>query len=210
MAWNLETAKVYLEIDPGDASQDDIIQQVMDYTQKSLETLLARELILGRHTVQFQHTPGSGVLILPKPPITEVFTINGGQVPQDMLVHNDVGTIEHCSFACQRTLEVDFEGGFDPLPADLERAMWGAFLAAWAGTDQTTGAPEAGSGVITGSGDVKSLTVFDGFKVDYDVGTTSTSDNSGDDSTDWGWLAPWASTFAQYRFGPAGAGLGIA
>jgi len=214
MAWDLATAKKYLNLE-GDNSQDELIQARLDYTLASIETLLGRELLLARTTMRVQCHWQDTKVQLPRAPVATVHTINGASPPSDLLIESDTGIICHSSLAGTQPIDIDFEGGYDPLPLDLEGAMWGAFMAAWSAIDPATGGPpsDGSGGIIQGSGDVKSLTVFDAFKVDYDVGTTSAGgEDTGTISiADWGWLAPWGSVLSYYRWGPAGAdGLGIA
>lgn len=213
MAWNLATAKKYLGLE-GDDTKDEMIVERMAYTQQSIETVLGRGILRERQTVKFVCHRPSATVQLPRAPITEVFTINGGEAPADMQIHHDVGLICYPTFAGEQTLEVDYEGGYDPIPLDLENCMWQAFMTAWGQIDQTTGGPPAdgSSGIIEGSGEVKSMTVFDAFKVDYDVGSTATggTDTGTISTSDWGWLAPWGTVLGFYRWGPSGAEMGIA
>lgn len=210
MSWNLETAKKYLDLESDD-TKDEYITDVMTITLQAIETALARKLLLQRNTVRFFKTRSESLPLSPYP-ITEVFDINGEGVPSDLLIHHENGIIEHPTLACKKTLDVDFEGGYDPLPSDLERVMWDAFMLLWSNTNQTTGGPpETGSGIVSGSGDVKSLTVFDGFKMDFDVGVTNTSSDTSlaSQQADWGWLAPWASTLSMYRSDYGVGGIGV-
>ena len=212
MAWDLATAKIYLKIDPADTSKDAQIEGVMDYVLSSIETALQRGLFFLRQTVRFQYVDVNR-LYLPRYPIATVFAIRDGNdnEVEDFTVHSRTGWVQMLRIPAS-PIEVDFDGGFQILPPDLERAMWEAFMDVWSRTDQDTGGPpESGGTVVQGSGDVKSLTVFDSFKVDYDVGATALSSNTGlaQDQYDWGWLSPWAATLAFYR-SEDGTGLGIA
>lgn len=210
MAWNRDTAKQYLGIPEEDTSQDDAIDAAMNYTLAAVEVRLARGLFRERHIVRFLHTKCQ-VIQLPRPPIVEVFDIVGMGLPQDLLVHHEIGSIEHPMLANQRTVEIDYEGGFSELPLDLERTLWQAFLAYWASLDPTTGGPPADGG--EGDQDISRLTVFDAFSINYESsramsGTAATLEAEGEHY--WGWLAPWSDVLSLYRFGPAGVELGMA
>lgn len=212
MSWDLETAKIYLGIDPGDETKDDQIQGILDYTLKAVETLLQRKLLFARETVKFLRPRGDTIL-LPRWPVDTIVAINDADPPVDMEINEATGYIRDPGFSGEKEISVEYDGGYDPLPTDLERVLWEAFMTAWGNTDAETGGPAGpGTGVIAGSGDVKSLTVFDAFKMDYDVGTTSTGDGQSSlisQQSSWGWLAPWAAILEMYRgeFGTGGLGV---
>jgi hypothetical protein len=91
--------------------------------------------------------------------------------------------------------------------------MQEAFVTSWNNSQDSTGLPPStgGGGVITGSGDVKSVTVYDAFKLDYDVGATAVGgETSAQEATDlWGWLSPWQTVLSHYRSGLSGTNLGV-
>ena len=219
MAWDLITAKQYLSIPAADTTQDANIQVVLNRVLATVETLLQRKLFLAREIVKFYHLNDRKVL-LPRYPIVNVFSING-VTSQTWLVHHRNGWVDLCTTnvaagKCGGEIAIDYEGGYGTLPPDLEGALWEIFMLAWSGIDPNTGGPSQSGGlaVVQGSGDVKSLTVFDAFKVDYDVGTSvsgssSSSDSLTDEKALWGWLAPWATVLSFYR-SEQGVGLGIA
>lgn len=222
MAWTLAQAKIYLgPKDPDTPEGDIIIQQVLDETLEALETVLGRQLLLAREVVRFLLVTSDTVMV-PRFPIKEIHAISSTGLfppavaqepfPGGVNVQFAVGWIQSPTFAGQREVSVDYEGGFDPLPADLERAMWSAFLTLYDDTDPVTGAPPVagGSTIVAGSGDVSSVTIADFGTVKYDVGSAVSAAQTGDLSeADWGWLQPWASTFQFYRAGQAGTGLGV-
>lgn len=215
MTWDLATAKTYLEI--VGTAQDTLLTRVMDETLVAIESALGRGLLLATDTEVFRWVNGPR-LLLRRFPLVSVTTITGPVAGPtydlaNVKINADVGTIESFQFYGSTELTVEYEGGYDPLPADLERAMWSAFLTLWAATDGTTGAPAIGSGavIVPGSGEVSSVSLADFGTVRFDVGS---SVSSGDSSSaalvaNWGWLYPWASTLQLYRAGQAGIGLGV-
>lgn len=220
MAWDLATAKKYLGLtgDPTDPADADI-QAVMDTTLATVETHLGRKLLRGREVHKEQHVTGNQIFCYRYP--IERIDLLDGEVFDD--THPDFtqvgffsgeGIIFGTYFPGQEVIDIEYTGGYDPLPLDLERVLWEAFMALWSATDAATGGPpESGTGLVGGSGDMKSITVFDAFKIDYDVGVTAaggSSDGSVTDDNYWGWLAPWAAVLSFYRRGFAGNGLGIA
>jgi|GEM_PF-6773145 len=210
MAWERDTAKKYLGIDPLDDTKDEQIDTAMAYTLSSIELRLGRGLLRTREIVRYVNVTDCCKIQFSRYPIIEVFDIDHGGVPADLLVHHELGWIEHLSLGPKKSIEIDYEAGFNELPPDLERAMWSAFMVAWNDTDPVTGGPPEEGGEAT-EGKVKSFTVFDGFRLDYQSdpsGTPGTADAA--DEKIWGWLSPWAGTLSFYRHGPSGAGLGVA
>lgn len=206
MSWTLETAKQYLGIDPGDTSQDVVIQSTLDYVLSAVESILQRGLLFTRETVAFHHVTRRRIL-LPRYPVSEVHDMS---TPDNMLfssnpiLHKAVGWLEDDGFCGLTSLSIEYSGGFVELPIDLERTLWEIFMSAWSRTDESTGAPSSSSGA---AGEVKDITVPDAFKITYNVGETSTGEASA--KADYGWLAPWASVLSIYR-SEYGAGLGVA
>ena len=206
MAWNLETARTYLKIDPGDTSKDAVIQQTLDRVLASVETALGRYLLRRRENIVFRGVVSPKTVQVQRYPIRIIHRCVGAG---DRDINHEHGTITFINGTCGDVF-LDMEGGYEPMPVDLEYAMWQAFLVAWAATDQDTGGP-AEDAPTAGDPDVKSLTLYDAFKVDYQVDSSVTSQSLAEEEAAWGWLFPWSSTLAMYRSGPSGAGgLGLA
>ena len=193
MTWSLDTARAVAGFAPDDNTHDVALQLVMDSVLAAVETKLERGLLKRQETAKFYHVNFCRIY-LPRYPIEQVISPTGV-----WRVHHRNGWIEGMGGS---EVEVTWIGGFDPLPSDLERALWGAFLAEWANSDPLTGAPIAGASVLVGSGEMKSLTVYDAYKVDFDVGATSVGGASGVGKIDeafWGALSPWADILMAYR-----------
>ena len=193
MGWDLATARAAVGLAAGDTSKDVALQRVMDVVMAEAEGRLERGL-LSRRVVERFHCVQRTPIFLTRYPVSAIHSpINAAEI------HYREGWI---SGLCG-DFSVDYTGGFEELPSDLEYALWGAFLTIWAAVDPVTGLPTlAGAALIQGSGDVKSLTVFDAYRVDYDVGTSSASSGSDDGRSaqaNWGFLAPWATTLERYK-----------
>ena len=225
MAWTRAQAKLYLGLPATpDPILDPLIDQVLLETLQAVQGALGRELFLARNTVRFYNV-NVEQLQLPRPPIVTIHAIDyAGVSPagsafgtgtDNLQIHHKEGWIRSMDFCGRREINVDFEGGFDPLPVDLEQDMWSAFLTRYDEKDQANaGAPPRagqGSSVISGSGDVSRVTIQDLGTITYDVGATVTASDVADADArlKYGWLAPWARTWDHYRIGPAGGGLGI-
>ena len=205
MSWDLETAKRFLGI--VDDTQDTIIQDTLDDVLSDIELMLQRKLLLQRSTVKYTNYVTDKVL-LPRFPVVDVHSVDGAPMDDLWYVHNQAGWIELPSYQDIKSIEVDYTGGYDPLPESLERAMWEAFMTRWGNTDPDTGAP---AGAVQGDAEMKAITVYDGFKMEFHDSSTSSSSSGGvvERELQWGWLAPWASVFQMYR-SEHGVGVGFA
>lgn len=203
MAWNLATAKNLLRIPLVDSTKDPQIQIAMETVLASVESLLGRGLLEKRELVTFYDVANS--VRLPRYPVKQVVAVNGApaSLVRDQL-HHRKGVLR-LSGLYSASVTVDYIGGFDPLPSDLERALWEIFNYLWSNTDQTTGGPAAGSGaqIVQGSGEVSRITLSDFGSVSFDVGSQvsggSSSGGAAAAADVWGWLAPWATTLSIYR-----------
>ena len=222
MPWTLSRAKASLSI--AGTANDAAITELMNTVIGTVEDYLGRALLFKRETITFWQVDNSKIF-LPRFPIRRVIAINGNTtIPNDFTVHHRTGWVSfECSslfnfVGCGRSVSIEYEGGYDinNLPDSLEKVLWEIFLQWWGNSNQTIGGPAVGAGptVTAGSGDLKSLTVYDGFKLDYDVGATVTGgasniSSSGSTIDTWGELAPWASMLSIYR-SEHGVGLGFA
>ena len=211
MAWTVEQAKIYLEIDPVDTSKDAAIQSVLDYVMDTVNKSLGRVLAFGRETVTFYRVTMPRV-ILPRFPVAQVHAVDDADPPADLRVHSQSGWIEHCSFWGKDELVVDYEGGFAVFPPHLDRTLWEIFMNAWSRTNQDTGGPPAdGGATVISGGELERVTISDFGSVSYSTSSVSGGTSAAASIEEiWGWLAPWAPQLEQYRTGYAGAGLGLA
>ena len=201
MSWDIATARQVAGVTAGDTTHDAALQRVMDIVLAEVEGRLERGLFSKRVVEKYYSVTGR--IYVERYPISTVHSPTDGNVQ----VHCREGWIACLS---GREVAVDYTGGYVTLPSDLEAALWGIFLAMWGTVDPMTGFPTAaGAALIQGSGDVKKVTVFDAYAVEYDVGTTSAgggNQQSGSvNQAFWGALSPWASTLMRYRRNVGGA-----
>lgn len=205
MAWDLATAKELLGIDPGDTSQDVAITKVMGVTLATIEKLLQRGIIQLSET-QIFHWLTSRRVLLRRYPLVEITALDGGSAaPADVTLNLQTGWAEHSSWCGLESLSITYTGGFDPIPDDLERAMWEAFSYLYSKSDTTTG---LAASTAAGASEISGVTVFDAFKIDYSV-DSSGAESAAAQREAWGWLAPWATVLNMYR-SEQGVGLGLA
>ena len=197
MTWDIATARAVMKYPPADTTHDVALQIAMDTTLATVENLLGRGLFRQRETRTFYNVDRREIR-LPRWPIERVIS------PKCRIVHHRVGWIELQSWSGE-CLEVDYIGGFDPLPSDLEHALWGAFETFYGTIDPVTGHPVPGSGptVVQGGGEVDRISLSDFGTVSFNYGVSTVGGGSGNVSARhqelWGWLAPWASILSIYR-----------
>lgn len=156
MSWDIDTAKANLGIT--DTSQDVALQLCLDTALAIVEGWLDRKLLLATETEVF-HEPKSCKLWVERYPLVEVLTINGDDYnpAAGYEIEQDNGWIKGPWPATPITLE--YTGGYDPLPPDLEFALWQVFGALWAAMNQATGLPATDGG--TSIDGIDSITVPD-------------------------------------------------
>lgn len=204
MAWDVQTAR---EITGAAAATPDAaLVRAMDVVLALVQRLLARGLFKQRETSRFYNV-SSPRIYLRRYPIETVHSVNGVPLSGCSIIHHCDGWIQvkNVSATCC-TLEVDYTGGYDVLPPDLEAALWEIFLFYWDQLDPLTGLMRPGGGgaaAAGGTGEVSRVTLADFGTVSFDVGGSSGS--SGDSfgragpGSYWGWLEPWASVLQTYR-----------
>lgn len=206
MSWDLATAKAFLGIT--DPAQDTQIQLVLDYTLDLIELALARKLLQASFTETFRWQP-SHRIILRNFPVDSITTINGSAPASTVILEQDTGIVYELTFFGHEEIEIEYIGGYATLPPALERVMWEIFMSEWGKTDATTGGPSTDATGTTG--ELRSVTVFDGFKLDYDTDVSGSGESvSAKQAAAWGRLAPWADVLQHYRNGVNGTMLGIA
>lgn len=207
MAWDLDTAKQYLGII--DDSLDALVQKTMDEVMASVELVLQRELLFAADTFEAFDTPRNGKVLLPRFPIKQVTSVDGGNPPMDIVLNNLIGWVYSYEFRLRTHFTIDYEGGYEILPVDLERVMYEALMSAWKSVDQETGGPKAEELASTG-GEVSQVTLNDFMSVKFDTGSgSSEAEDQYEAETMWGALYPWRSVLQMYR-SERGVGMGLA
>lgn len=174
MTWSLAEAKARLNIT--DTSKDAQIQQTLDLATAIVEGHLNRGVVRRNMQVAFRRLYGRQ-MHLPRYPIIKInsITLEGGGTLYEPVVHYALGIIDHPGIHLQPNIYVDYEGGYDPLPVDLAWGMWSVFDTLWGEAGGASGGGTTGPVVVQGSGEIKSIQIYDVGRIDYDVGATVAS-----------------------------------
>jgi hypothetical protein len=180
MAYDLVTAKKRLGIT--DDSQDAAITACLAMAQSLAETFCDRGFTLMAETQEmrglYQNTLRT--YRYPIKEVTGVFSLTPGsdlyEWPIDTLtVFKKSGEIVLQGSISGVQIQVDYEGGYETFPTDLEFALWGIFDAVWYSTP--------GMGVIPGEatssdpGTIKSFWI-NGVRLEYVTGSSGSAASS--------------------------------
>ncbi len=165
MAYDLESARVRIGLMPDDSSKDSQINTAMGGALSFAERYCNRQFIKKTESVKFVHFFNNN-LQLSRYPIESVIKISSG-TSQISSFHVDekLGVLTFENNICSHELIVDYTGGYEVLPADLEMALWRLFDSCWA--------IMGGSGGATG-GVIKAISSA-GARVEYDVKSSASS-----------------------------------
>lgn len=192
MTWDTATGRARLGYPDTDTSHDADIDACMAVSLSLAERYCDRRFQFKAGDVAKLLNVRTSAIRVYRWPIKQVVSItvpdaNGNpQALTPYAVDEDTGTIylragNAVGMAVSRDVTVTFDGGFDPLPDDLEFALWAIFDAVWASTPGW-GLP-AGSGPDTGA--VRSFSI-DGMSIGYDTSGTQSGGNAGGAADAWG------------------------
>lgn len=143
--FDLATAKIRLGI-TGNA-QDAQVQLALDTAMAVAERHCDRRFAYSSDVAKFYNFEGD-TLFLPRYPLEAVFFTRG--LPETIKVHHRLGTVEIGAYFRADEIEVNYSGGYQTLPPDLELALWGVFDVLYPGV--------AGQGA---GGSIESVTIPD-------------------------------------------------
>lgn len=170
MAFDLETAKRRIGIDPTDMTQDGVIEATLSATQSIAESYCNRKFDYAEQTDVF-YFQNSDKMNLSRYPVETIISINPdrffhGQFGSGYKIHNLIGEILFYGTMVDSEITVTYTGGYKVLPADLELALWSIFDTVWPTASSTSG----GGGVS--AGDISSITIPDVGTVRFSSGST--------------------------------------
>lgn len=201
MTWDVATAKLRLGITTD--TQDAALQSAMNAALAVAETYCDRRFMLQDDEQEFTLPVGPN-LLMRRYPLKKLLTLkpldpqpdpppDPVPVPVTWLMDKKHGIVfvygvppwltiapvgsnpPPTRYETGRGFVLSYTGGYDPLPADLEMALWFVFDQVWS-TTPGWGKP-AGS-TASDSGVIKSFAI-DGMKIDYDAGVSAGSVGAG-------------------------------
>jgi hypothetical protein len=183
--FDLATAKIRLGLTT--TAQDALVTLTLSTAIAVAERYCDRKFMYAAETVKFYDFHGH-MMFLPRYPIVAVLPSSTG-IPSTYHVHNRLGAIELHGATYIETASIDYAGGYQVLPADLELALWGVFDTLWPTL--------SGGGTTVAAGTIESITVSD-------VGTVRFAANSGNanasgGSGDAAIYGPYFSILQTYR-----------
>lgn len=173
MAFDLASANVRLGI----TGKDALVTSALNAALAIVENYCDRRFLYKRDTVAF-YDAHTRKLLLDRYPIVSINTISGKGSPSQINpstyhVHNWAGMILFHGAPFFDELDIDYNGGYQTLPADLELALWMIFDALWPSFNSTAGATTVGGGAIN------SITVPDVGTIRFDNGSSGANGGAG-------------------------------
>lgn len=173
-----------------DTTHDDELQLAFDQALTLCETYCDRWFVLMPQVEQI--FPTRGAFMVRRYPIEVIDSIsdaNGGLIdPASYAINGSAGIVLRCGPYLGGMsiwpLEISYVGGYEPLPADLEYAVLGAFDAVWAAT------PGWGGSVGGAAGEMQKISVVGVGSIDFGSSSASSSGAGGPQvgSQPWGVL----------------------
>ena len=166
MAFDLASANVRLGI----TGKDALVISALNAALAIAENYCDRRFLYKRDTVAF-YDAHSRKLSLDRYPLVSINAISSkgssSQISASTYhVHNWSGMLLFHGAPFFDELDIDYNGGYQTLPADLELALWMIFDAVWPSFNSTAGATTVGGGTIN------SITVPDVGTIRFDNGSS--------------------------------------
>lgn len=206
MTWDAQTARVRIGLAPDDAMRDEDLMTALDAALAAAESYCDRHFAKQADTQEVRQWPASRELLLRRYPIESLTNLrplpphpgpaldpapapssDPVSIPSRWRMEAKRGVVhlwasaEPLSIASGFTIA--YVGGYDPLPADLEAALWMIFDSLWS---TTPGWGAAAGSQISAGGAVKSFAI-DGMSIGYDTDATVGNAGAGDAQA-WGVL----------------------
>lgn len=170
MAYDIETARTRAGLESTDTSQDVMLTSAMTAALSFAENYCDRKFMRQLESEQFIHFGQCGVQ-LKRFPVESVGLVDAdGKSCFDWHIDTLVGRVTFDGRVHAHILTIDYMGGYDVLPADLEMALWRLFDSAYGFIGSTSDS--------TGAGQVKAISSA-GAKIEFNVGGSSGLGESG-------------------------------
>ena len=195
MAYDLASAKGKLGI--LDATQDGEVTAALNAALAFAEHYCDRRFLYARETLRkFVDRDFEGIFV-DRYPINRIHSLTGatGAVSRNP-AHSSSGIVftnsRHGLFHARwdEEVEIDYEGGYKALPADLEYCLWQIFSAVWPSYDPSMVGGGGGTTVV--SGEIKKRTVVGVGSVEYTTSADGASGSGAGVSADWSAVLPGA------------------
>ncbi len=178
MAFDLATANTRLGLTAG--PQDALVTSALNAALAAAENYCDRRFLYKRDTVAF-YDARSNKLLLDRYPIVSVNTIankgSGSLIDASTYhIHDWAGMVIFHGTPFFHELDIDYTGGYQTLPADLELALWIIFDAMWPLYSANSGGGGGAGGV---SGAISSISVPDVGTLRFDTGSSGSGTGGG-------------------------------
>jgi len=134
--FDIEFYRARIGLAPTDPSKDDEIKQVLAVSLGMMETYLDRKLIKGDYTEVITHKAGESIQLSAYPidAIIDVHNLN-----RKYHVDEPIGLIQFDGSTIRHQIIVDYNGGYDPLPNDLQFVLMQVFDGVWYSVENSSG-----------------------------------------------------------------------
>lgn len=129
----IEQLRARAGLEAGDTSKDTELQAAYATALAICENYTDRKFTAAADTDNFTHVTGYS-LSLSRYPVTDItlLTVDGQErTSQDYHQDKRSGLIQFDYLLVAHEVHVEYSGGYDPLPADLDLAVWSVFDNAW-------------------------------------------------------------------------------
>jgi hypothetical protein len=172
MAFDTASGRLQVGLLAADATQDVQIAAAMSVALAYAENYCDRNFLFKRQIARKRFTRFGEDIFMDRYPIGRVYAItyvtSGMAIAStNYFVHAQSGIVDIHQQGLP--VDIDYDGGFKALPADLEYALWKMFGVVWADFD-----PAAGGGVVAAGpsiGAVKKQTIVGVGSIDYETGS---------------------------------------
>lgn len=150
MAFDLPAARARIGLVAGDTTRDAELTLAMNVALARAERFCNRNFTRRREVREFLHFTGDTAQLhrYPLQAVHSIETDGVVAVPTGYHIHNDGGRILFDAWQRCHRLVIDYTGGYNQLPADLELALWLLFDGTLASLNPSAGAAAAAGRVI--------------------------------------------------------------
>lgn len=143
MTFDLASARARAGLQPNDTSKDAMLSASLGAALGLAERYCDRKFMRQSELAELVHFVGNEAQV-DRYPIVAVSSVQSdGKAITAFQVNKSAGRILFSSSVAALLLEVDYEGGYQDLPGDLEYALWLIFDGVWASMSGAAGSTSA-------------------------------------------------------------------